>query len=169
MIDLIGYWFNVSVLTYIGVIPPLFLLIFFLVIPCIAGAIPDYRDSRRFNDWFWDFNSYRLPSGYHSTYCTFFGERIKIPEKLFTSAGGVSCVMSAVWWLMACARWFDEGLGIITWVSKAAEVTAPASAYVAMTLMLVLAARMATKYIYYALKFKEKVTNHMSDKEIHND
>lgn len=155
MLDLIGFWTGVTVLTAGLSLFPLALLMM-LGSSLIASGIPDTEDACRFRAWFWCNN-------YHDM--SFFGGRICITEVAFGLGGSLSFVIAIMSVVMVSAG--QDVATPVECVSLTAQTLSPFFVLVGIVGGGVVGLRTAVKYVYYALKFKEKVEAHVSDTSIH--
>lgn len=183
MFDIVGFWFAVTVITGAMLIAPIFWIIRG-VGGWALGAIPDKDDADRAKDWLYRFfynepslrsapHTKALPEGRH--HC-FFGFRVNFTDDWWswlTALAPISWILSILWG----GEWTTDSQdrpalveydGIVAGISELAQFLSIPLGLVAPVVLLALLLRMVVKYAYCAVKFKEKVESHVSDKSIHS-
>lgn len=160
MIDLIGFWTTVTALAFILVVPVLRILVHWIIVPVVSTGIPDKADRKKFVEWWWDGDDWVN---------LYYGKRLRLEESADTVfAWFIGTFLSVVAWASVGATADRENLSIVGSVSQIAEAFTPVMSWVGIIAAAAVGLRMFTRYTYFALKFKQKVEAHVSDKSIHN-
>lgn len=170
MIDLLGFWFNVSLLTVV----PMVMLAIYLMEPAwhllnkASEGRYDCVKIREFYRWVWMTDEYRgrgelFPTGYANKWDDYFGRCITI---VLSSLAGILMIVVSVVHNIAYLQGSSIMWGIhyksasamtVGWVSTIAEAASPFTGWVALALM-------STVGVYGLLKLGFRMYYSVADK-----
>lgn len=150
MFDIIGYWFGVSLFSYLLLLGP---FVIFTGILCLAveQGLPDKKSKKAFSKWM-----DKTPDGGNDSYIYGFGGLIGMNGNLFMSGLGLSFIVCVVVLIL-----FLCGFDIVQLISDVSMWCTPVLKYVFIVVGSYMAVVKLTKYIHKALTFKDKVEEHM--------
>ena len=163
MLELIGYWSAVTFYSAILLAIPV-AIFYTLAGMVVTSAIPDDDDKDKVSRWFYTHeydnfcNKWILLGGKVSTHCCLFI---------------IPCIISIILWI-AVGHCIGDGKEphhsvqtLIEVVQMWSTFSAPLFTWTGIATMTLIAMRIATKYVYKAVKLSAQVKAHMDDSKIH--
>jgi hypothetical protein len=161
MLDIIGYWGAVTFITVSLLAWPLWALVFLILVPFIGGAIPNKEDSAAFKTWFRRKTDHCHVGGS----VLYFGRKFKVNWRWEEGLCYFLGCMVVVWgYIILIITYGSDGTGdLLITITRLCLSLAYLFKWVGVLVFCVLIFRMMVRYLYFALKFKEKVDKHIKE------